>query len=319
MKKSLKISIGAAVLCCVAALVSTASAQNGTWTAYPGQSISHQAAVQQPINTDGTSKFKANGNAVIPVKFALTQATGPFVFESIGSDASTANDYSYLTFTPSSSALTFKDITRLSAVYSFSTGNCHGGALRWQVRTDANHVLFIYYGDPASFTDCTTNSQTGANMIGLLDLRYDTSQYPGGTFYDTYEHALELMGNLPITRVSLMLDSGWGGDQRLTLTSATVRMGTFPDTFTPQQASELTPVCPTSQALIGISKVGTSPSGDEMEFMTIQPGDNDGIFRIVDCKYMYNLATSSLMGAGDYNVVATIDGTQFDVATFSLK
>ena len=32
--------------------------------------------------------------------------------------------------------------------------------------------------------------------------------------------------------------------------------------------------------------------------MTIQPQDNDGIFRIVDCKYMYNLATSSLMGAG---------------------
>ena len=84
MKKSLKISIGAAVLCCVASLVSTAAAQNGTWTAYPGQSTTYHAAVQQPINADGSSKFKANGHAVIPIKFALSQATGPFVFESTG-------------------------------------------------------------------------------------------------------------------------------------------------------------------------------------------------------------------------------------------
>ena len=314
MKTHIKIA-----LALVASLMaSTAWAQNGTWTAYPGQSTSYGAAVQQPINADGSSRFKANGNAVIPVKFALTQATGPFVFESIGSDASTANDYSYLTFTPSSSALTFKDITRLSAVYSFSTGNCHGGALRWQVRTDANHVLFIYYGDPASFTDCTTNSQTGANMIGLLDLRYDTSQYPGGTFYDTYEHALELMGNLPITRVSLMLDGGWSGDQRVTLTSATVATAAFSDTLTPHETPP-TPICPTGVALFGIAKIAGAEAGPVNEPQTIQPRDDNGMFRIVDCKYMYNLATSSLMGAGKYKVVATIDGMEFTVATFDLK
>ena len=55
------------------------------------------------------------------------------------------------------------------------------------------------------------------------------------------------------------------------------------------------------------------------EPVTIQPQDNDGIFRIVDCKYMYNLATRSLMGPGTYDVVATIDGMTFDVATFALK
>ena len=87
MQKSLVISIGAAVLCCVASLlVSTASAQNGTWSAYPGQSATYAAAVQQPINVDGSSNFKANGKAVIPVKFALFQGLGPFVFESICSD-----------------------------------------------------------------------------------------------------------------------------------------------------------------------------------------------------------------------------------------
>jgi hypothetical protein len=119
MKKSLRISIGTAVLCSVAGLVPTASAQNGTWTAYPGQSISYQAAVQQPINTDGSSKFKANGNAVIPVKFALSQGAGPFVFES----TSTGCAYSYLSFAPTAAA-TFNDITELSADYPLQATAC---------------------------------------------------------------------------------------------------------------------------------------------------------------------------------------------------
>src|SRR6188474_2708915 len=69
---------------------------NGTWAAYPGQSTSYQTSVQQPINADGSSNFKSNGKAVIPVKFGLSQGTGPFVFESIGSDTSIDNDYSFL-------------------------------------------------------------------------------------------------------------------------------------------------------------------------------------------------------------------------------
>ena len=66
--------------------------------------------------------------------------------------------------------------------------------------------------------------------------------------YDTYANAQALMGGLQITRVSLVLDSGWAGDQRVNLTSATVNT----DTFTPQAASSPTPVCPTAQATIGV-------------------------------------------------------------------
>jgi hypothetical protein len=126
-----------------------------------------------------------------------------------------------------------------------------------ELKSSRLHLLWGF----SNFTDCTTNSQTGANMIGLGDLRYDTSQYPGGTFYDPYAHALALMGSLPIIRVSLVLDSGWGGDQRLTLSSATVATAAFSDTFTPQPPNPPTPTCPTSQALIGITKVSMSPTG----------------------------------------------------------
>jgi hypothetical protein len=309
MKTHIKIT-----LALVASLMaSMAWAQNGTWEAYPGQSASYSAAVQQPINADGSSNFKANGRAVIPVKFALSQGLGAFVFESIGSDVPTANDYSFLSFAPSTT-ITFNDITELSAIYAFTQGNCHVGALRWSIRTSSTQSVFVYYGDYPNFTDCTTNSQSGLNMIGMADLRYDLTQY-GGPFYGSYAQAQALVGNLPILRASLVLDAGWGGDQRLTLTSATVNT----NTFTPQPPTPPTPTCPTSQALIGITKVSMSPTGVVNEPETIQPQDNNGVFRIVDCKYMYNLATGSLMGAGTYNVSATIGSTTFPVATFDLK
>jgi hypothetical protein len=291
---------------------------NGSWDAYPGQQAIYQTSVQQPINADGSSNFKANGKSVIPVKFALSQGTGPFVFESIFSDASTANDYSFLSFTPNTT-VTFNDITQLSAVYAFTLGDCHKGALRWQVDTAAGN-LFIYYGDYPNFTDCITNSQSGTNLIDLPDLRYDTSQIAGGTFYDTYAHAQSLIGAMPIQDAALVLDGGWGGDQRLTLTSATVATSVFSDTFVPSPASALSPVCPTLTASIKITKTSGTPTGDVNEPVSVQPQDNNGIFRIVDCKYMYNLATSSLSGVGTYQVSAIINGvTASNPAVFDLR
>lgn len=66
--------------------IGQARSGNGTWAAYPGQTGVYQTSVQQPINADGSSNFKANGNAVIPIKFGLASGSGPFVFESIGSN-----------------------------------------------------------------------------------------------------------------------------------------------------------------------------------------------------------------------------------------
>jgi hypothetical protein len=301
---------------------------NGTWDAYPGQSASYQTSIQPPINANGSSNYKATSKAVIPVKFGLSQGTGPLVFESIGSDTSPDNDYSFLSFTPGS-VVTFNDITELSSVYAFMQGDCHGGSLRWQVRTSSSQALFIYYGSPSQFGNggtggCTPTSvrgldQSGSNLIGLSDLRYDTSQYVGGTFYDTYAHAQALMGTQPILRTSLVLDSGWGGDQQVTVTSATVKTAAFTDTFTPQP-SGLTPVCPTQEASILITKTDAVSTGDVNEAASIQPADNNSVFRIVDCKYMYNLATTSLKGVGTYKVSAIINGVPAsNPASFDLK
>jgi hypothetical protein len=307
----------AGALVCAAAIGAAAwAATSGNWTTYPGQAATYETAVQQPINADGSSNFKANGKAVIPIKFALKQGLGEFRFESIFSDLGTDNDASFASFTPSTTLL-FKDLTNLVANYAFTLGNCHGGSLRWSVRVSATQSVFIYYGDYPNFTECKTTSQTGVNMIGLPDLRYDTSQIAGGTFYDSYTHALELVGDLPIVRASLVLDSGWAGDQRLTLTSATVN----DNTFTPQAPSALTQTCDLpSNATIKITKTAGVASGDVNEPLTIQPNDSDGVFRVVDCKLMYNLATSSLSGVGTYRVSVVVNGVEASTpALFDLK
>ena len=301
------------------AVATTAYAQSpaGTWVLSPPQASSYAVTVQQPVNADGTSNFKNTGKAVIPIKFSLSVGRGPAIFQSIGSDADTANDFSFLSFTPSA-AFPFGQLATLVSNYLFTEGDCHGGSLRWSVRTSATQSLFIYYGNPPQFGNggvngCTgANSQTGQDLLDFADLRFDTSQYVGGTFYDTYAHALQLIGaNTPIIRASLVLDSGWGGDQVLTLGGATVNT----NTFTPLPESGNAPTCNLPPAEIQIEKTVGNPTGIVNEPISVQPPASDDSFRIVDCKYMYNLATSSLSGPGHYSVTVLINGTTLAVGS----
>ena len=316
-----------------AATVVTTS--NGTWTASPGQSTTYQASVQQPINTDGSSNFKANGKAVIPVKFGLASGTGAFVFESVFSDALTSNDFSYLSWR-SAPPLTFADIVELSAMYAFTDGDCAGGSLRWTVRLNdggTNRNLDIHYQPGAGGIGQQTCAAgtSGQNLIGSTDTIYVIQEFNGthagafdSAYNTTYADAVDELGSLPVLSATLIVDSGWGanGDQVVDLTSATVAAGgstPYTETFTPQPASAMTSTCPTAPASISITKVDGNPVGDVNEPVSVQPQDNNGLFRVVDCKYMYNLATSSLSGVGTYTVKATIGGTTFTVGTFDLK
>jgi hypothetical protein len=344
MRRLLTLSAAAAL---ALAMVLPASAStfypptaNGQWAAYPGQSTTYGAAVQQPINTDGSSNFKANGKTVIPVKFALSQGTGAFVFESIysdntspndgggvcgvGSGSDRANDCSILQW-QSNTPFTFNQLTTLIANYTFTLGNCYGGSLRWDVYfNNAIGVVRVYYGNPnGPDQSCTgATNESGQNLIATGPANRFEVGYTG--VYVDYATAQAAVGNEIVTGIQLTLDSGWSSDQRLTLSSATVGVGNeaatpYTDTWTPLPASSLTSTCPTLQASIRIAKVGGLPSGDVNEPLTIQPQDSNNIFRIVDCKYMYNLATSSLSGVGTYTVYATIGGTEFTAATFDLK
>lgn len=340
------------MLYCVASVISTASAaqvvpaDNGTWYAYPGQSTTYQAAIQQPINTDGSSNFSGNGHAVIPVKFALSQGTGPFVFRSIFSDGTdpnpnTTNDYSYLVFEPTTPP-TLAEVTQLIANYTFTTGNCQGGSLRWTLylndpsypETNKTRNLDIHYqpGENGLNDQYCAAGTSGANMVQSTDtivvinqFTYAGSPYTFQSLYNTtYADALSQLGGLQVLGMNLTVDSGWGagGDQVVSLASATVGVGgttPYTETFTPQAASAMTPICPTRPASMRMTKTSGGSAGAVNEPVTVQPQDNDSMYRIVDCKYMYNLATGSLTGTGGYRVFATIDGTEFTVANFNLK
>jgi hypothetical protein len=304
LKRITLLALGALIASLIFA--SVASATTGTWTQYPTGATEYKAQVQQPINAANTSNWSSKSKGGIPVMFKLLSKTGAAAFESIGSDTSTDNDSAFLSFTPSD-PLKFNEVHKLSTAYAFTLGNCHGGSLRWSVRTSPSQALFIYYGDAPNFTDCKTNSQSGANMIGLSDLRYDTSQYLGGTFYDTYDHALELMGTAPVTRISLVLDSGWGGDQRATISNTTVNDDVYQ--FQADGSGAFAPVCDLPDATIQASRTDVTPNGDVNE----QPvqgslADTGNAFRVVDCKYQYVLSIPSLEGAGTYRVELLING-----------
>ncbi len=335
--RKLGISLALGALIAAGVMVTPASAATpGTWAQYPTGATEYQAEVQQPINTANTSNWNSKSKGAIPVMFKLSSRTGPAAFESIGSDTSTANDFAFMSFTPdAASPLTFGQITTLKTDYNFTLGDCHGGSLRWQVRTSPTQAVFIYYGAAPQFGNggvngCTPTSllgvnQSGVNMINQPDLRYDTSQYPGGTFYDTYANAVALTGSTPIMRASLVIDSGWGGDQRLNVSNTTVNDSVYQ--FVSSAGGSFAPTCVLPAANIQVSKQSPDANGAINE-EPVQQGLVDGgsAFRVVDCKYQYVLSIPSLLGAGKYQVEILIDnvsvptpGSPGGQVTFDLK
>jgi hypothetical protein len=320
-RKTLRSLIATAATLGIATLVSApagAAVTTGTWEQYPTGATEYQAEVQQPINTANTSNWSSKSKGAIPVMFKLSSRVGPAAFESIYGDASAANDYAYVSFTPSP-GITFNDITTLKTDYNFTLGDCHGGSLRWSVRTSPTQSVFIYYGTYPEFGNggingCTPTSvlggsQSGVNMINQPDLRYDTSQYPGGTFYDSYAHTQALIGNTPIVRASLVIDSGWGGNQRLDISNTTVNDNVYQ--FVSSAGGAFAPTCDLPAATIQVGK--TDPVADgtiNEEPVQSSLVDSGNAFRVVDCKYQYVLSIPSLQGAGTYYTEIKINGVR---------
>jgi hypothetical protein len=313
-----------------------AQTTSGTWTHFPPQQPTYKVAVRPPIKADGSSAF--NVGDVIPVKFKLATGTSVFLFDSVWSNNNppdgegiSDDNFAFLSFTPAAPTM-FSAITNLSADYSFALGNCQGGSLRWSVTFDIGNddgtpwdpdsglpnprdndrSVFIYYGGYPNFTDCTTgpNNQSGVNMIGLGDLRYDTSQLVGGTFYDTYANALALSGSLTIAQVTLALDSGWMQelvgdqlvykDQSVTLTRAAVNDNAFVPVVS---APSDTCVLPTASIAVVEETNGTVPDP-----ISAQQKFSDTFFGNTNqCTYSYNLDTNSLFGPGNYSVFVVIN------------
>lgn len=292
---------------------------NGTWTLYPAQAQTNYVKVNQPLNADGSSVWSSK--STIPVSYDLQQGTGPVVFSSFKGISPAPSTYSALDF-QFAGAVTFEQISALSAVYQFATGNCHGGSLRWSINLAGGDTVYVYYGNvPAPFSDCTSSAtsglnnnpdnQSGLNLLATTfkpDPRYEMQS--NGGVYVPYSTILAAKTGVLVTSVTLVLDGGWGGDQVMTTGyPMNVTVGTSDgntSTFVPGSGTP-TPVCPTQPATIQVSKQGTGGQYTVDEAVDSTIPDQGTSFRIVGCKYMYNISGKSL-GSGQYKVDAYING-----------
>jgi hypothetical protein len=327
MKRLIQVTAGATLALLLCPGPGSAQTTTGTWTFYVNGAATgtiYATEVRPPIQPDGTSSWPAKRGAV-PVRFRLRSGSGPVELQSIFSDGEDStfpgtNDFSFVRFAPSP-AITFSEITTLKADYVFTMGNCGGGSLRWSIRVNVGNdgnpsndaSVFVYYGDLPDLTDCVTDDQSGLNMIGLADLRYDTSQV-GGTFYDDYPSAQALVGDLHVVLASLVLDSGWfAGDQRVEARNITVNDNTvaLPDG---------SPTCNLPPAGIKVTKTAGPGAGPVASPRSVPPSDDDTMFRVAGCQYAYNLDVDSLSGVGTYRVEAVINGNPVPgPAIFSLR
>ena len=290
---------------------SAGSYTSGAWTLTAPQTDSYSAQVQQPINPDGSSVWSAK-RGVIPVQFKLYD-TRSFAFESLLSgyaNPPSSNGYAPLnqfassdaSYTPAS-PITVADLTSLVANYTWATGGNHGGSLRWSIETPDGNI-HVYFGDSPNFTTESSADGSGANLLSLTDARVDTTQFTGGAFYDTWAHASSptFLGSEPVTAVDLVVDGGWGGDQVLNLTSATV-------TDTINGSSTFTmPASTTSQTTapamyIDLVQGSASDPGTVDETTYTGVGDTSGQFAVVNGMYKYNLSNN--LSAGTYYVYMT--------------
>src|SRR6185503_10393603 len=104
------------------------------------------------------------------------------------------------------SGTTVGQLTNLGTDYNFTAASCGGGSPRFQINT-AQGNIFVYIGPPPNYTLCPMNVWLPTGNLLLLPV--DSSQLPGGTFYDSWAHVLATYGSLAVTGIQLVTDSGW--------------------------------------------------------------------------------------------------------------
>lgn len=112
----------------------------------------------------------------------------------------------------STTVTTFSDLTNLETDTKYIENSCGGGAPRFQVRV-TNGVntgsIFIYLGPAPSYTGCPMNVWSPSGNLAAPANLVDTSQLPGGTFYDPYSSAQTKFGTYTVTSMSLVTDAEW--------------------------------------------------------------------------------------------------------------
>lgn len=167
-----------------------------------------------------------------------TEDDGRISLVSNTSDTSTVNDYSSAFFDVAAGT-TFASLTTLSTDFNVTDDMCAGGSPRFQVAVDTgsgHKNIFVYLGDAPNYNDCDQNTWVSSGNLLSAAFSVDTSQLPGGTFYDTYAHALSAYGSYPVLGIHLVADGGWAaadGEQTILIDNVTINNESYD--FEPEQ------------------------------------------------------------------------------------
>jgi hypothetical protein len=104
--------------------------------------------------------------------------------------------------------LTFAGVQTLSTDYDFTINSCGGGSPRFQINI-AGVNAFVYIGPPPNYTGCPMNAWTNTGNLATPTSFVDTSQLPGGTFYDTFASADLKYGSDAVTGIQLVADGAF--------------------------------------------------------------------------------------------------------------
>jgi hypothetical protein len=125
--------------------------------------------------------------------------------------------------------LTFSQIQNLSTDYQFTAGSCGGGAPRFSINVGGVNA-FVYIGPPPNYTGCPPNAWANTGNLASAASFVDTSQLPGGTFYDTFAAADLKYGSDVVTGIQLVTDGGWavaGGTQTVLVDNVMINDATY--------------------------------------------------------------------------------------------
>jgi len=124
---------------------------------------------------------------------------------------------------------TFADIQNLATDYNFTAASCGVGAPRFQINVDGVNA-FVYIGPPPNYTGCPPNAWVSTGNLATPAGFIDTSQLPGGNFYDTFATAYVKYGSHLVTGIQLVTDGGYafpGGTQTVLIDNVMINNTTY--------------------------------------------------------------------------------------------
>lgn len=106
---------------------------------------------------------------------------------------------------------TLADVQHLATDYMFTAGSCAGGSPRFSIAVSNGSTtgnIFVYLGPSPNYTGCAANTWVSSGEL-VGNGTVDTSQLPGGSFYDTWAHAESAYGAYAVTDIAIVVDGGW--------------------------------------------------------------------------------------------------------------